>query len=94
MHDEAHGDDLREVARKRVKAKREFWNLVLIFIIVALIINAVWYFSGYRDYYWPAWPMLGFAIATLFTALGAYGPGSRPISDEQIDREIRKLKGR
>lgn len=87
------GDDLRTFARKRIKAKREFWNLVFIFVIITVIVNTVWLYTGPNDYYWPMWPMLGFGIATLFTALGAYGPGGRPISEEQIDREIRRLRG-
>lgn len=86
-------EDMREAARKRIKAKRDFWSLVLIFAVVTVIINAVWFLSGYRDYYWPAWPMLGFVIALFFTAIGAYGPGSKPISDSAIDREIRKMNG-
>lgn len=86
-------EDIRNIARKRIKAKRDFWNLVLVFIIIAAIINAIWFFTGPTDYYWPMWPMLGFAIAIFFTALSAYGPGNKHISDEQIDREIRKMKG-
>lgn len=84
---------MRDAARKRIKAKRDFWNLVGVLVIVALIINAIWFFSGFRGYYWQMWPMLGFAIAIFFTGLSAYGPGSRPISDDEIDREVRKIKG-
>lgn len=85
-------DELRAAARKRIKAKRDFWNLVLVFAISAIIVNAIWFFSG-ASYYWPAWPMLGFVIALFFVGLSTFGPGSRPISDEQIDREVRKFKG-
>jgi len=86
-------EELRDSARKRIKAKRDFWNLVLVLIIVTIIVNAIWFFTGYREYYWPMWPMLGFAIAIFFTGLSAYGPGSRPISDDEIDREVRRIKG-
>lgn len=85
-------EDLRAAARKRIKAKRDFWNLILVFAIVTVILNAVWFFSGV-GYYWPLWPMLGLAIAIFFVALSTYGPGSKPISDEEIDREVRKFKG-
>lgn len=85
--------DLREAARKRIKAKRDFWSMVIIFIIIAILLNGIWWFSGSHRYYWPAWPMVGFALATAFTAFSVYGPGGRPITDEAIEREVRKLKG-
>nr|WP_279550819.1 2TM domain-containing protein [Leucobacter weissii] len=84
---------MREAARKRIEGKRAFWRLLFVFVIIAIILNVVWLASGYREYYWPVWPMLGFAIALLFTALNAFGPGSKPISDEAIDREVRRING-
>lgn len=86
-------EDIRDVARKRLKAKRDFWSMVLTFVVITIVINIIWFLSGYRSYYWPAWPMLGFVIATLFTGISAFGPGNKPISDEAIDREVRKLRG-
>lgn len=85
-------EELRDIARKRIKAKRDFWNLVFVFAIVTVIVNAVWLFSGV-GYYWPAWPMLGFVIALFFNGLSAFGPGNRPISEDAVDREVRKLSG-
>lgn len=86
-------EDLREVARKRIKAKRDFWYMVIIFVVLALLLNGIWLFTGTHSYYWPMWPMIGFALATIFTAINTFGPGGRPITDEAIDREMRKLKG-
>ncbi|NLA65513.1 MAG: 2TM domain-containing protein [Leucobacter sp.] len=85
-------EELRDEARKRIKAKRGFWNLILVFAIITVIVNVIWFLSG-TGYYWPMWPMLGFIIAIFFTGLNTYGPGNRPISDAEIDREMRKLKG-
>lgn len=64
---------------------------MVVLVIVAAIINVVWWLSGV-GYNWPAWPMLGFAIAIFFTALSTYGPASKPISEEEIDREMRKYQ--
>lgn len=86
-------DDIRETARKRIKAKRDFWSMVIIFVIITVLLNGIWLISGYRTYYWPMWPMIGFAIATAFTAFSVFGPGGRPITDHAIDREVRKLGG-
>lgn len=86
-------EELRNSARKRIKARRDFWNMVIIFASIAVLLNLVWLLSGDRQYYWPAWPMGGFAIAIFFTALGTFGPGSKPISDAAIDREVRRMGG-
>lgn len=89
-------EELRNAARKRIKAKRDFWSLTLTLLIVTGILNAIWFLAGDNrsEYYWPMWPMLGFAIAIFFTALNAYGPTNRPISDAEIDRELRRYDGK
>jgi uncharacterized membrane protein len=84
--------DLREFARKRIKARRDFWSMILVFIIVFALCAAVWFLTG-RGYFWPIWLLFGFGIATLFSALSTFGPGSRPISKDHIDEEVRKLGG-
>ena len=84
--------DIREVARKRIKARRDFWYMVLVFVIIVALCTAVWLLTG-ALYFWPMWLIFGFAIATLFNALSTFGPGSRPISQQRIDEEVRKLGG-
>lgn len=87
-------DDIREVARKRIKARREFWTMVMIFVVITILLNVIWYItSGVSGYYWPMWPMIGFGIAIVFNALSTFGPGSMPITDQRIDAEIRRMGG-
>lgn len=85
-------DQLRAAAVKRIKAKRDFWQLLGIFVIVSVILTAIWALSG-QGYFWPAWAMLGMGIAAMFTGFGAYGPSSAPPSQQQIDDEVRKMQG-
>jgi hypothetical protein len=85
-------DDLREVARKRIKARRDFWYMELVFLTITALCVIVWLVSG-MGYFWPMWPIFGFVIATIFTAISTFGPGSRPISEDRIDDEVRKLGG-
>lgn len=86
-------EDIRETARKRIKSKRDFWNMLIGFVVLAIIFNIIWLVSGYHSYYWPAWPMIGFAIATAFSAINTFGVGGRAISESDIDREIGKMNG-
>jgi hypothetical protein len=85
-------DDLREVARKRIKARRDFWYMELVFVTITALCVIVWLVSG-MGYFWPMWPIFGFVIATIFTAISTFGPGSRPISEDRIDDEVRRLGG-
>lgn len=84
-------DDIRDAARKSLKAKNEFKTFFGVAIIVSLIVTAVWYFSGNHDYFWPMWPMLGLAIALAFSGFNAYGPNSH-ISESAIDSEVERLR--
>jgi uncharacterized membrane protein len=84
--------DIREVARKRIKARRDFWYMIAVFIVVFALCTAIWALTG-MGYFWPMWPLFGFGIATLFSALSTFGPSSRPISEQRIDDEVRKLGG-
>ena len=84
--------DLREFARKRIKARRDFWYMVCVFVVVFVLCVVIWALTGMR-YFWPMWPLLGFAIATVFSAISTFGPASRPISQERIDEEVRRLGG-
>ncbi len=83
-------DPLRAAAVKRIKAKRDFWRTLGIFVIVSLILTAVWALSG-GGYFWPVWAMFGMGIAALFIGWGAYGPAERPPSEQQIADEMRKM---
>ncbi len=86
-------DDIREAARKSLKAKADFKIFLGVAIIVSLIVTAVWFFSGSDDYFWPVWPMLGLAIGVAFSGFHAYGPSSH-ITESAIDAEVEKLKRR
>lgn len=86
-------EDLREIARKRIKARRDFWMMIAIFLALSALFVVIWFVSGIHNYFWPMWPMLGFAIATVASALSTFGPGSAPITDAKIDEEIRKMGG-
>ncbi|MFC4224804.1 2TM domain-containing protein [Lysinibacter cavernae] len=84
-------DPLRAQAVKRLKAKAEFVNYLWVWLGVTLIVNVVWFFSGYHSYYWPIWPMLGMGIGAFFMGLNAYGPATRGITEDRIQAEMRKL---
>jgi uncharacterized ion transporter superfamily protein YfcC len=85
-------DRYRAAAIKRLKDQRAFKRTLGVFVIVGLLLTAVWGLSG-GGYYWPIWAMFGMGIAAAFMAWGAYGPRERPLSEQEIDDETRRMKG-
>ena len=85
-------DDIRKQAKRRLKAKRDFWTFVGVWAAVTALLVAIWFFSSGADtYFWPVWPILGMGIAALFIGLDAYGPGRRYITESDIDAEVRRM---
>ena len=88
-------DDLRKAARRNLKARNDFKVMLAIFIVIALILIAVWFFStGGTGYFWPAWPLLGLTIAAVFSGLDAYGITRRQITESDIDAEVARMNAK
>jgi fatty acid desaturase len=86
--------DLREQARKRLKAKRQFLEFLGVWVVVSIVMTAIWLLSSHGGYFWPVWPIAAMGIGALFIGLDAYGPGRRVITDSDIDAEVAKMTGR
>jgi 2TM domain len=86
--------DLREQAKKRLKAKRHFWEYLAIWIVVSVVLTVIWLLSSHDGYFWPVWAIAGMGIAALFIGIDAFGPGNRVITDSDIDAEVAKMTGR
>jgi uncharacterized membrane protein len=86
-------DDLRTIARKRLKARKDFFDFLMIWGAVSLLLVAVWFFSTPTGYFWPIWPILGMGIAALFLAMDAFGM-RRPITERDVESEMERLRGR
>ena len=88
-------DDLRKAARRNLKARNDFKVMLAIFIVITLILVAVWFFSsGGTGYFWPVWPILGLTIAAVFAGLDAYGITRKQITEADIDAEVARMTKR
>lgn len=85
-------DEIRKIAKRRLKAKRDFYTYLGIWAAVTILLVTIWFFTSGRDtYFWPIWPFLGMGIAAIFIGLDAFGPGSRYITESDIDAEVRRM---
>lgn len=76
----------RDAAIKRIKDKRDFKTHAVSYVVVNLFLIGVWAVSG-GGYFWPGWVMAGWGIGLVLHGWQTYR-GERPITEEDIQREI------
>lgn len=87
-------DDIRAAAIRRLHRKRDFLQHLASYLIVNTLLVTVWLVIGLTAgawFPWPLFPIAGWGIGLAFHAWATFGPPSRPISEEAIDREIQRL---
>ena len=78
----------RDAAKKRIKARREFWSLLAVLVVISAFLIAIWFLTGASSYFWPIWPLMGFVVAILFSGLNAFGVINREVTEGDIDAEL------
>lgn len=86
-------EEIRKLAIKAIKKKREFWTHVVAYCIVNAFLIVLWYINGH-GYFWPGWVLGGWGIGLAFNAWDAYGRGTSSITEDEIQREIERQRGR
>jgi fatty acid desaturase len=81
-------EEIRAEAIRRIKAKREFSQHVVAYVVVNAALVAIWATTNSDGYFWPVWPMLGWGVGLAFHAYTTFG--ERPITEEEIQREIKR----
>jgi hypothetical protein len=83
--------ELRRLAIKRLKDKREFRNHVLAYVTVNLLLVVIWWMTASGSFFWPAFPILGWGIGLAFHAMDVYSP---PPGPAEIAAEMDRLRQR
>ena len=84
-------EEIREIATHRVRRRRGFYSHLTAYVLVNLMLVAIWYFTG-AGYFWPMWVMLFWGIGLVFNAVAVFV--KRDIGSERaaIEKEIEKIK--
>ena len=88
-------EELRGAAVRRLRLRREFDAHLAAYLIVNGFLVAVWLVVALTVGFWfpwPLFPMAAWGIGLAFHAWAVFGPPSRPITDEQVDREMQRLR--
>jgi uncharacterized ion transporter superfamily protein YfcC len=86
-------NDLREEAVKRLNKKREFNAHLVAYILINLVVWAIWgvIFAASGVWFpWPAFVTFGWGIGVAFHAWDVYG--RKPITEEEILKEEARLR--
>jgi hypothetical protein len=86
----SYDEELRERARKQLKAKAEFRQHLTSFVVVNGFLVALWAITG-RGYFWPVWPILGWGVGLTFHALSLGWNDDSP-STAQIEAQAERLR--
>ena len=82
-------DSLRQEAVTRLRKKRDFRMHVLIYLLVNGFLVVIWAVTS-GDFFWPIFPIAGWAIGLAANAWDVYG--RRPISESEIRQEMDRLR--
>ena len=78
----------REAAVKRLKARREFGQHVVVYVLVNALLVVIWFSTGHHGGiggFWPMWSMLGWGIGLVMHAWETF---QRPIGEGAIQKEM------
>lgn len=82
--------ELRALAVKRLKAKRDFSGHVIAYLTVNLLLVAIWYTTS-QGFFWPVFVIFGWGIGVAMNAWEVYSP---PATEEQVAAEMERLRHR
>ncbi|HXM58472.1 MAG TPA: 2TM domain-containing protein [Candidatus Dormibacteraeota bacterium] len=80
----------REVALKRLKARRDFATHVVSYVVFNTAAVLIWYLTGH-GYFWPGWLLALWGAGIVMHAWDVWG--RRPITEEDIRRELDRRGG-
>jgi len=90
-------DDLESSIRSRVRQMREFYTHLIVYIVVNLILVAIWYFTtGIDGFPWFLFPLGGWGIGLFFhwySVFVEHGILGREWEDRKVAELMDKEKG-
>lgn len=87
---ETNETELRELALKRLKAKREFGAHLVAYLTVNAMLVGIWYVTGV-GFFWPIFIIMGWGIGIAFNAWDAF---SAPPGPDRVAEEMERLRHR
>ena len=84
-------EEVYELAKKRVKAKRDFYVHLVVYAVVNIMLVIIWAFPAGRGYPWFWWVIGGWGIGVLFNFLDVF-VWQRGGDKKAIEKEAEKIR--
>lgn len=88
-------EEVYEVAKKRVKVKKEFYSHLGAWVLVNILLVLIWALTSPGGYKWFLWPLCiwGFFVLAHFVQAFVFKPSSEKGAIEKEAEKIRKEQG-
>ena len=83
----ALGASDRELARKRLEARRGLTAHVVSYVVINVFLVVIWALTG-GGYFWPIWVIAGWGVGLVLNAWDVLW--RKPITEADIDAEMRR----
>lgn len=80
----------RERAVRTLETRRKFRGDAVAYVAVNVFLIIVWLLTG-RGYFWPGWVLSAWGVLLALDGWNAYL--RKPISDQDIELEMRRMRG-
>lgn len=80
----------RDAALSRIKKRRDFLAHLVTFVVLNAGLWILWALTG-AGYPWPAWVTIGWGVGLVLNGWDVYL--RRPITEADIEREVRRQQG-
>jgi len=84
--------ELYEIARKRVKEKREFYTHLAAYIVVNAFLFLIWKFVAGDGYPWFVWVLGGWGIGIIFHFLDVFMFKNSAWEKREVEKEVERLR--
>ena len=94
MADKLSEEEIRNLARKRVEARKGFFINLTVYIVINAFLFCIWYFVSGQGYPWFLWVLGGWGIGLIFHAINvfAFPKEGGDWERREVDKEMEKIK--
>ena len=88
-------EELVEIARKRIKIKRELYTHIAAYILVNLFLIFIYLITtgfDFKQYFWPMWVLAGWGLGLLFHIFEAIQELNFKYNVKAVNKELAKIK--
>lgn len=83
---------LERRARALLIARTVYKAVVALWIVAGAGMLLIWWLTTPGGYFWPVWPILGMSVAAVIWGLAIHGKAPFRVRQEQVEREMERLR--